>query len=267
MATKEKKTNFKAAGVTFIIMSVFMMLFGVVMMISSMDYIVNGGKNIRDVIDGEGLKSGQYVKAEVNLCLGGYATKQHKINGIIPAGKEQSYLVALDYDTVISVTVKGNKKYKLMDDLCDDTIAMLSGTGNMPKTITIEGEVQNLEAKQKDFYSQTISGLGLNTLSNVYYLDIDTTMSRLNVALICLFLFGIGVALFVCGIVYIKKAKLEAAGKLNVSAGVNAGYVPNAGYGANNAYDANVGYGANNAYNANAGYGAGNENNDFNNQQ
>jgi hypothetical protein len=253
---KTKKNNGIGGGVAFIIVGVLLLFIAVCIFIGDSDFIFNGADDINTMIEELRLNPGEYTSVRIDADFGAYAETQHTINGFIPAGKEQHYMVWLDDGSLISVTVKGKNEYDKMDAIEEQTYDYIDNGGSLGKSVTYVGKISAVSGDLKTYYQEALDYIGASDSDvNIYYLDIDTTQTKGSIIRTVVLFLAIGILLIVLGIVTIRNAKKQkaAAAQIN-SAAFSQNMAGNNTY-ANNAQEDN-GYG-NNAYGNNTIYGAG----------
>ena len=257
---KPKKHN---AGQVIVLAMCMLLMFvmAFVMFVGDSDYLL--GKEARDVMDyaddGVAPPKGIHIKVNVDACLGNYAETQHKINGIIPAGKEEHYIVWLDNNAALSITVKNKKTINKLNSIIDDTWDYLDGASDtLPSSITIEGQVNTMDSELEGYYDDYLEDMGFaDSGFPIYYVTVDNTDTRATGWLIVGVLLVIGIGCLIGMISIIKAIKREKAAAENVQntyAGNDANVFGNINnYGANGAYNNaqynNGTYGDNSAYN------------------
>lgn len=257
---KPKKHN---AGQVIVLAMCMLLMFvmAFVMFVGDSDYLL--GKEARDVMDyaddGVAPPKGIHIKVNVDACLGNYAETQHKINGIIPAGKEEHYIVWLDNNAALSITVKNKKTINKLNSIIDDTWDYLDGVSDtLPSSITIEGQVNTMDSELEGYYDDYLEDMGFaDSGFPIYYVTVDNTDTRATGWLIVGVLLVIGIGCLVGMISVIKAIKREKAAAeavQNTYAGNDANVFGNINnYGANGAYNNaqynNGTYGDNSAYN------------------
>lgn len=257
---KPKKHN---AGQVIVLAMCMLLMFvmAFVMFVGDSDYLL--GKEARDVMDyaddGVAPPKGIHIKVNVDACLGNYAETQHKINGIIPAGKEEHYIVWLDNNAALSITVKNKKTINKLNSIIDDTWDYLDGVSDtLPSSITIEGQVNTMDSELKGYYDDYLEDMGFaDSGFPIYYVTVDNTDTRATGWLIVgvLLVIGIGCLVGMISIIKaIKREKAAAEAVQNTYAGNDANVFGNINnYGANGAYNNaqynNGTYGDNSAYN------------------
>lgn len=255
---KSKKHN---AGQVIVLAMCMLLMFvmAFVMFVGDSDYLL--GEEARDVMDyaddGVAPPKGIHIKVNVDACLGNYAETQHKINGIIPAGKEEHYIVWLDNNAALSITVKNKKTINKLNSIIDDTWDYLDGVSDtLPSSITIEGQVSTMDSELEGYYDDYLEDMGFaDSGFPIYYVTVDNTDTRVTGWLIVGVLLVIGIGCLIGMISVIKAIKREKAAAENVknayagNMGNNANVFGNINnYGANGAYN-NGTYGDNSAYN------------------
>lgn len=257
---KPKKHN---AGQVIVLAMCMLLMFvmAFVMFVGDSDYLL--GKEARDVMDyaddGVAPPKGIHIKVNVDACLGNYAETQHKINGIIPAGKEEHYIVWLDNNAALSITVKNKKTINKLNSIIDDTWDYLDGVSDtLPSSITIEGQVNTMDSELEGYYDDYLEDMGFaDSGFPIYYVTVDNTDTRATGWLIVgvLLVIGIGCLVGMISIIKaIKREKAAAEAVQNTYAGNDANVFGNINnYGANGAYNNaqynNGTYGDNSAYN------------------
>ena len=257
---KPKKHN---AGQVIVLAMCMLLMFvmAFVMFVGDSDYLL--GEEARDVMDyaddGVAPPKGIHIKVNVDACLGNYAETQHKINGIIPAGKEEHYIVWLDNNAALSITVKNKKTINKLNSIIDDTWDYLDGVSDtLPSSITIEGQVSTMDSELEGYYDDYLEDMGFaDSGFPIYYVTVDNTDTRATGWLIVGVLLVIGIGCLIGMISIIKAIKREKAAAENVQntyAGNDANVFGNINnYGANGAYNNaqynNGTYGNNSAYN------------------
>lgn len=249
---KPKKHN---AGQVIVLAMCMLLMFvmAFVMFVGDSDYLL--GKEARDVMDyaddGVAPPKGIHIKVNVDACLGNYAETQHKINGIIPAGKEEHYIVWLDNNAALSITVKNKKTINKLNSIIDDTWDYLDGVSDtLPSSITIEGQVNTMDSELEGYYDDYLEDMGFaDSGFPIYYVTVDNTDTRATGWLIVGVLLVIGIGCLIGMISIIKAIKREKAAAENVQNTYAGNMGNNANvFGNNSAYN-NGAYGDNSAYN------------------
>lgn len=249
---KPKKHN---AGQVIVLAMCMLLMFvmAFVMFVGDSDYLL--GEEARDVMDyaddGVAPPKGIHIKVNVDACLGNYAETQHKINGIIPAGKEEHYIVWLDNNAALSITVKNKKTINKLNSIIDDTWDYLDGVSDtLPSSITIEGQVNTMDSELEGYYDDYLEDMGFaDSGFPIYYVTVDNTDTRATGWLIVGVLLVIGIGCLIGMISIIKAIKREKAAAENVQNTYAGNMGNNANvFGNNSAYN-NGAYGDNSAYN------------------
>lgn len=159
---------------------------------------------------GGNLESGDHVKLEVEFVLGNYAEMKHKINGFIPAGKDQYYVLVLSDGSVVSYMTKNKKLIKELDEAAEEFWDYYDGySSTYPSRMELSGEIKTIDTQIYTFYKQTVTSVGLTSDSTVtvYYMGIDGSATRLRAIFYILICFLVGVAGVVSIFVTIGKSK------------------------------------------------------------
>ena len=212
MSAKQAKGNMKAM----LIVSILCFVGAIVYAIARWDYVFMGNTiNLNQaVMEGKEPTKGDYATLNLRLVLGNYAETQHKINGFIPAGTEQHYVVVLDDGTVMSVTLKDKSDIKQLEAMVDPTWSLLTGeTETWPGTsLTLTGQITNMDSKIQAYYKEALSKAGVTTdqFPRILNLTLDATNSRFRGFLVfgILLLFGV-ILLFVSFAFKKKKKEME----------------------------------------------------------
>jgi hypothetical protein len=215
---KNKNGGLIGGGVLIIIVGVLLMFLGVCVFIGDSDFILNGADDINTMIEERRLNPGEFTSVRIDANFGAYAETRHMINGVIPAGTEQHYMVWLDDGSLISVTVKGSSKYDKMDAIEDQTYEYIDDGGTLSKSVTYVGEISTVSGDLKKYYQEALDYLGADdTNVNIYYLDIDTTQTKESIIGVCLLFLVMGIAMVVGGICLIKSGKKRKAAATQIA--------------------------------------------------
>ncbi len=196
---------------TIILLSLISLLlvgFGIMNLIAHGDYYFGHAKDINDMTaDGAQPQKGEYVQVGVDVCFDWYAETTHKVNGI-PTGKEQHCVIMLENGDIMSLTVKGKKNYKKIDEVIDATWDYMydeTGKKTLHAPVIFEGKITSVGSEVSKYYRDYMSDLsdGFNDAwgyrPNYYELTIDTTDNKWSTLgwyiggalLVALFIFGI----------------------------------------------------------------------------
>lgn len=165
------------------------------------------------LMEHEELKKDDHVTINVDACLANYAETKHRINGIIPAGTDQHFIIWLDNNAVVSLKIKNKKVIKQFKALIDDTWEYLDGyAADFPTGIKIQGQVTTISPKIEDYYMTTLRNMGFTDSGlPIYYVEIDATATKLKSIMTvvgCLALDGLCVWLFIGNVKKRKSQKL-----------------------------------------------------------
>ncbi len=154
---------------------------------------------------------GKYVELDVDAVLENFAETVHKTNGFT-TGKDQHFLVWLDDDSMIAVTVTG-KNATAMKDIMDATWNYLDEkSDSLTQTpLHLKGKIEELSTQMRGYYQQALDNLGLTSAErDIYYLRIDCTETQLLSLLITGGMFAFGV-LMTLGYFKLRKKEKEAS--------------------------------------------------------
>lgn len=167
---------------TIILLSLISLLlvgFGIMNLIAHGDYYFGHAKDINDMTaDGAQPQKGEYVQVGVDVCFGWYAETTHKVNGI-PTGKERHYIIMIENGDIMSLTVKGKKNYKRIDEIIEAT-----GMGVFHAPVIFEGKIKNVGYEESKYYRDSMNDLSdsfdnaWGYRPNYYELTIDTTDNK-----------------------------------------------------------------------------------------
>ena len=201
------KANDKITG---IICAVFFIFLAVMLCIIDKDVLADNATDLQDLIDDNAELKDQYVELYVDGVIGNYAETEHKINGIIPSGTDQHYLLWLDDGTFISLTTRNKDLMSKLDAICDNTWDYIDyKTDVLDKSITIKGKIGSMDTEIKGFCNEWLDQLEVSH-SDMRYVSINADTSRgsvLGYVGICLLLAGVGVFVFINAV---NKEKKEA---------------------------------------------------------
>jgi hypothetical protein len=204
----KKKSDSIASGIFVIVVAVVFLAAAVANFVSSAGFLFNGADDINAMIEEGSLKSGEFTRVRIDANFGAYAETTHTINGLIPAGNEQHYMVWLDDGSLISVTVKGDDEYDRMDDIEEQTYAYIDSGDYLGKSVTYTGKVSSIYGDLEKYYQEALDYLGADsTNTTIYYLDIDTTETKGSIIGMSAASLALGVFLLVMGIMSVKKVK------------------------------------------------------------
>ena len=165
----------------------------------------------QSVAEGKAPEKDEYATLNVHLVLGNYAETKHKINGFIPAGTEQHYVVVLDDGSVMSVTLKDKSDIEKLEAMVDPTWSLLSGESeSWPTTnVTLTGKIGSMDSQILGFYRESLNKAGVTTdyFPRIYELTLDATNSRFRGFLVFGILLAFGALFIVLSIVSGKKVK------------------------------------------------------------
>lgn len=213
-----RKSDSVAGGIFIAVVALVFVAAGIANFISGADFLFKGADDINTMIGDNGLKVGEFTRLRIDANFGAYAETKHTINGFIPAGNEQHYMVWLDDGSLISVTVKGSDKYDRMDAIEEQTYAYIDSGDYLSKSVTYTGKITSISGDLKRYYQEALDYLGADsTNATIYYLDIDTTETKGSIIGMTVACLVFGVVLFIAGVVTIKnairkKAAMEVSG-------------------------------------------------------
>lgn len=234
----KKKENSVASGV---IVTVLFSLLLVLVLLVNMNILLGNSVDFYEQEAGEGIKKDKYVSLKVDGVLMNYAETKHTVN-FIPVGKDQHYILWLDNDIVISLTVKNKKLCKQLNKIYDETWDYIDGKRDtLPTGITVKGTIHTMDPEVESYYKQGLSMMGISSanMSNIYYVTIDCTdtfMSAVGYIVFMLVMIAIGIGMIVDAKKKRKQQEAAAAAmNSNNMMGMNVGI--DATYGSEGNYD------------------------------
>lgn len=204
---KPKNQNKMGGAVVSLIFGIIFVLLAIVCFIGDMDYLLGGkAKDLNEIAANTCPQKNDHVRTDSYLVLGNFAETQHRINGIIPAGKEQHYAIVLGDDNmddiseakVIVLTVKNKKTIEKLDELANDDYAGFSDA------IAIEGQIRTLDPEIRGYYTDALYDSGITDYCDYYTVALDATQTRLYGWMIVVGALAIGV---ICIIAFAKVSK------------------------------------------------------------
>ena len=185
MRSNYMKDNIKK--IILLLLGIFLIGFGLITMISSASYIFAGKTRDLNEIAFEGSVDeyeNKFVSMDVDAIIDVFAQTRHTINGIIPTGTDDHYIVWLYDDSFIGLSA--DKNTDELDRVLEDTYDCLDEKTEYltDKTVYVEGRLKPLKGELSGYYQETLNLWGLSILEDkVYLYTVDTTETRLSVLL------------------------------------------------------------------------------------
>ena len=207
-----KNQNKKGGAVLSLVIGIIFVLFAGILFIGDMDYLLGGkAKDLNEIAANVCPQKDDHVRTDSYLVLGNFAETQHKINGIIPVGKEQHYAIVLGDDNmtdiadakVIVLTVKNKKTIKKLDELANNDSA------NFSDAFAIEGQIRTLDPEIAGYYRDALSDSGITDYCDYYTVALDATQTRLFGWLLVIGVLAVGVLCIVAFVKINKQIKNE----------------------------------------------------------
>ena len=196
---KPKKENKKGGAVVCLVVGIIFVLLAGILFIGDMDYLLGGkAKDLNEIAANVCPQKDDHMRTDTYLVLGNFAETQHKINGVIPAGKEQHYIIMLGDDSMmdtgdaseaklIAVTVKNKKMIEKLDELAADDYAAFSDG------VALEGQIRTMDPEIAGYYRDAIQSVGLDSYCDYYTVTLDLTETRTSGWLLIIGALAIGV--------------------------------------------------------------------------
>ena len=207
-----KNQNKKGGAVLSLVIGIIFVLFAGILFIGDMDYLLGGkAKDLNEIAANVRPQKDDHVRTDSYLVLGNFAETQHKINGIIPVGKEQHYAIVLGDDNmtdiseakVIVLTVKNKKTIKKLDELANNDYA------NFSDAFAIEGQIRTMDPEIAGYYRDDLIDSGITDYCDYYTVALDATQTRLFGLLLVIGVLAVGVLCIVAFVKINKQIKNE----------------------------------------------------------
>ncbi len=169
-----------------------------------MELIAEDGTATKDV----------YVSIGVDGVVEHYAEMKHSINGIIPIGTDDYYLLWLDDGSFISLTAKGKKNTEKLQQIMNDTHSYLYGqTDALPEKLELKGRISTMDSEIEGYYKDALYAWDISASDGltIYYVTIDTTETPLKSWLMWGFFAVLEVIIVVALVKEIKERKVLKA--------------------------------------------------------
>lgn len=152
-----------------------------------------------------------HVTVESYAVLGKYAQTKHYISGFIPFGTDYHYILWLDNDAAISVTVKNKDLIKDLDKLETLTWQVLNGVSNeYPEVEGLTGVVSTMDPEIEGYYDDYLEEIGFTESGfDIYYVTIDTSETWLMSWMYVLFFVVLAIICIISIVANVKRAKKE----------------------------------------------------------
>lgn len=125
-----------------------------------------------------GIKKDDYLSLRVKRVLGNYAETRH-YSSFIPTGTDRFYIVLLDNDEIISLTVKETRDIIKLDNLSKQTWANNQNgeVGLDVAGITFKGTIKTIDPKILDYYEDALNRIGISesNMRKIYWVTLDAT--------------------------------------------------------------------------------------------
>lgn len=126
---------------------------------------------------------GEYVSVEVDAVVEHFAETDHRINGIIPMGTDNHYLLWLTDDSFIALTANGKDLCNQLSDIKNQTQLYIMGNSDyLSDPVKIEGRIATMDAEIEGYYRDALDYWGIYSSDGlqIYYVAIDETDSKLS---------------------------------------------------------------------------------------
>lgn len=201
-----------------LIVPIMFLAFGIISLILYSDLIF-GTKvsNINKLLQQGTLSANEdsFVELDVDAVLDNYAETSHKRNGFT-VGKDQHYLVWLDDDSMIAVSVKSKSDIAAMEEIMEKTWDYVDGKTEVftDTPLHLKGKLQKMSLEMKNYYQKSLDYFGITSADrDIHYYVIDCTDSRLLAILITAFFFVVAIPMlisFITGKARARRAAIAA---------------------------------------------------------
>ena len=208
----------KGPSLATLIVPIMFLAFGIISLILYSDLIF-GTKvsNINKLLQQGTVEAneGSFVEMDIDAVLDNFAETSHKRNGIT-IGKDQHYLVWLDDDSMIAVSVKSKKDVNAMNDIMDVTWDYVDGKRETlaDEPLHLKGKLQKMSSEMKNYYQKSLDYFGITSADrDIHYYVVDCTDSQLLAILVTAFFFVVAIPMlvaFISGKAKARRAALEA---------------------------------------------------------
>ena len=208
----------KGPSIATLIVPVMFLAFGIISLILYSDLIFGiKVSNINKFLQQGTVEAneGSFVEMDIDAVLDNFAETSHKRNGIT-IGKDQHYLVWLDDDSMIAVSVKSKKDVNAMNDIMDVTWDYVDGKRETlaDEPLHLKGKLQKMSSEMKNYYQKSLDYFGITSADrDIHYYVVDCTDSQLLAILVTAFFFVVAIPMlvaFISGKAKARRAALEA---------------------------------------------------------
>ncbi len=184
--------------------------------------------NINKLLEQGTLESNvdSYIEIKIDAVFENFAETTHKTNGIT-TGKDQHYIVWLDDDSVIAVSVKNKKLVSELERIMDETWDYLDEkTDSLTQnTIEVKGKLRKMNTEMRKYYDEHLDYIGLKEAGfNIHYLQVDCTSSRTTYIIATAIMLVVAVLLLVAFAVTRRNLNNAAVSGFDVLQGDHSSY-------------------------------------------
>lgn len=178
---KQQLKETKKKIITLIAVIVVFVSLAVVYLAYNAEFLFGGEpRDIMSAMPKYGSSSSEHVTLNVNAVIANYAYTKHRINGIIPFGTDQHYIIWLEDGSVVSLKVKNKKTIRKLDAMIDATWDYLEGkTTTLPEPIKLQGQLSYIEYEINSYYKNTLANIGFSDSGlPIHYIEVDLTQTK-----------------------------------------------------------------------------------------
>lgn len=178
---KQQLKETKKKMIALIAVIIVFVAFGSIYLAYKAEYIFGGEpRDIMSAMPKNGSRSTEHVTMNINAVVANYAYTKHRINGIIPFGTDQHYIIWLEDGSVVSVKVKNKKTIRKLDAMIDATWDYIQGkTTTLPEPIKVQGQLSYIEYEIQNYYKKTLNDIGFTESGlPIHYIEVDLTETK-----------------------------------------------------------------------------------------
>ncbi len=137
---------------------------------------------------------GSMVTVKVDAVLDNFAETTHTRNGFT-TGKDQHFVIWLDDDSMIAVSVNKKDEIDALERIMDETWDYIEEKANdfTKQPVELRGKLSEMSVAIRGYYKDSLTRMGATSDTyTLYYYTIDCTESALLSGIIIVFLFVLG---------------------------------------------------------------------------
>ena len=186
-----------------IIVGIVIVVLSVVMFVHDSSFILTGKTvDLNEILaNNEELPRDKYVTYTCTFPIGNYAETKQTLNGIIPLPfKSQEYAILCENGMIISSEISKKSKIREMDTAVEKIY------NEEEVSVELKGCLQTISSDMRKYLDESLGTESANGNFELTSFAIDTTMTRLKITFMYIFIFLIGLA---CTVVSIIRLRFE----------------------------------------------------------